>query len=85
MTKELLENYVRNFGGNNMNKDYYWIQVNDYMEPFKIALTEEEVNGVKKVLVKLAQVDEDALVQMTDEDGDIIFVDNYKKWIKTHR
>lgn len=63
----------------------YLVQVNDYMTPVRVILTENEANAVAYVLEEVVKSDEDALVQIKDEDsGDILF-DNYDKWIKTHR
>ena len=63
----------------------YWIQVNDYMEPVKVALTKEEAKGVEKVLKQIEKEDPDSLIQMTDESGDVVYVDNYNEWSKTHK
>ncbi len=67
-----------------MMKKAYTVQVNDYMTPVRVELTESEVNAVAYVLEEIAKSDKDALVEFTDEDtGDILF-DNYDEWSKRH-
>lgn len=67
-----------------MKRNYY-VQVNDYMTPVKVELTEEEAKAVAYVLEEIAKEDKDDLVEIKDEDtGDILF-DNYDEWIKTHK
>lgn len=65
-------------------KRAYTVQVNDYMTPVKVMLTEEEANAVAYVLEEISKSDDDALVGIEDEDGNELY-DNYSKWIKTHR
>ena len=62
----------------------YYIQTNDYMEPVKVNLTEEQVDGVIKVLKAIAENDEDSLVNISDEDGEDLY-GNWNEWIKTHK
>lgn len=66
-----------------MNKNYY-IQINDYMEPAKVKLTENEVDTIIYVLKEIVKSDEDSLVCISDEDGMDLYT-NYNEWIKTHR
>ena len=67
-----------------MKKNYY-VQVNDYMTPVKVSLTENEANAVAYVLEEIANSDEDALVEIKDEDYGNILYGNYDEWIKTHK
>lgn len=62
----------------------YAVQVNDYMTPVRVMLTEEEANAVAYVLEEISKSDDDALVSIEDEDGNELY-DNYSKWIKTHK
>lgn len=66
-----------------MKRDYY-VQVNDYMPQVRVQLTESESKAVAYVLEEIVKVCEDALVELSDEDGTILY-DNYDEWIKTHR
>ena len=66
-----------------MKRDYY-VQVNDYMPQVRVQLTESESKAVVYVLKEIVKVCEDALVEISDEDGTILY-DNYDEWIKTHR
>lgn len=66
-------------------KRTYIVQVNDYMTPIKVELTESEAMVVAYVLEEVAKNDEDALVEIKDEDTDEVLFDNYDKWIKTHK
>lgn len=67
-----------------MKRNYY-VQVNDYMTPVKVELTESEARVVAYVLEEIVKNDKDALVEIKAEDtGDILF-DNYDEWIKTHK
>ena len=65
-------------------KKYYYIQVNDYMNPVRVELTESEANVVEYVLREIAKEDTDALVEISDEIGTTIY-GNYDEWIKTHK
>ena len=65
-------------------KKYYYIQVNDYMNPVRVKLTESEANAVEYVLREIAKEDTDALVEISDEIGTTIY-GNYNEWIKTHK
>lgn len=65
-------------------KQMYYVQVNDYMTPVKVQLTETEANAVAYVLEKIAESDEDSLVEIKDEDGEVLY-GNYDEWIKTHK
>lgn len=66
-------------------KKTYTVQVNDYMSPVRVELTETEARAVAYVLEEVVKSDEDALVEIKEEDtGDILF-DNYDEWIKTHK
>lgn len=68
-----------------MMKKTYTVQVNDYMTPVRVELTESEARAVVYVLEEVVKSDEDALVEIKEEDtGDILF-DNYDEWIKTHK
>lgn len=65
-------------------KKTYTVQVNDYMTPVRVELTDSEASAVAYVLEEISKSDKDALVQIEEEDtGDILF-DNYDEWIKTH-
>ena len=66
-----------------MKKNYY-VQVNDYMTPARVRLTEEEAETVMYVLQRIVEQDEDALVEIKDEDGEVLY-GNYDEWIKTHK
>ena len=65
-------------------KRTYIVQVNDYMTPIKVMLTETEANAVAYVLEEISKSDKDALVEIKDEEDEILF-GNYDEWIKTHR
>lgn len=65
-------------------KNTYFIQVNDYMTPARVQLTEEEANAVAYVLKEIVKVDADALVEISD-DCDNVLYDNYDEWIENHR
>ena len=68
-----------------MMKKEYTVQVNDYMTPVRVKLTESEANTVAYVLEEVVKSDKDALVGISNEDtGDILF-DNYEEWNETHR
>lgn len=62
----------------------YYIQTNDYMTPVRVKLTEEQANGVVKVLKAIAEEDPDSLVNISDEDGEDLY-GNWTEWIKTHK
>lgn len=66
-------------------KNTYYVQVNDYMTPVRVELTESEAKAVAYVLEEIAKSDEDALVEIKDEDNGEILFDNYDEWIKTHK
>jgi hypothetical protein len=65
-------------------KNTYYIQVNDYMAPVKVMLTEEEANTVIYVLKEITKGDKDALVDIANSYGDMIY-SNYDEWIKMHK
>lgn len=65
-------------------KKYYYVQVNDYMNPVRVELTESEANIIEYVLREIAKEDTDALVDISDESGTTIY-GNYDEWIKTHK
>ena len=65
-------------------KREYLVQVNDYMTPVKVMLTEGEANAVAYVLEEIAKSDEDALVSIEDEYGNELY-GNYDEWIETHK
>ena len=62
----------------------YIVQVNDYMIPVKVMLTEIEANAVAYVLEEIAKSDKDALVEIIDENGKELY-GNYDEWIETHK
>ena len=62
----------------------YFVQVNDYMTPVKVMLTENEANAVAYVLEEIVKSDEDALVEIKDADSGEILFDNYIEWARTH-
>lgn len=65
-------------------KKTYTVQVNDYMTPVRVELTESESEAVAYVLEEIAKSDKDSLVEITEEDtGDVLF-GNYDEWIETH-
>lgn len=65
-------------------KKSYFVQVNDYMTPVKVMLTENEANAVAYVLEEIVKSDEDALVEIKDADSGEILFDNYIEWARTH-
>jgi len=65
-------------------KKPYTVQVNDYMTPVIVELTEAEANTITYVLEEIAKSDKDALVGIEDEDGNELY-SNYNEWIETHR
>lgn len=65
-------------------KQKYIVQVNDYMTPVQVMLTESEANAVAYVLKEIAKSDRDALVSIEDEDGNELY-GNYDEWIKKHK
>lgn len=65
-------------------KKEYTVQVNDYMTPVKVMLTEEEANAVAYVLEEIAKSDKDSLVNISDEYGNELY-DNYNEWTETHK
>ena len=65
-------------------KQMYYVQVNDYMTPVKVQLTETEANAVAYVLEEIAESDEESLVEIKDENGEVLY-GNYDEWIKTHK
>ena len=66
-----------------MRKSYI-VQVNDYMTPVKVNLTEDEATAVAYVLEEITKSDKEALVGIEDENGNELY-GNYEEWIKTHR
>lgn len=66
-------------------KNTYYVQVNDYMTPVKVELTESEARAVAYVLEEVVKSDENALVEIKREDDGEILFDNYDEWIKTHK
>lgn len=66
-------------------KKEYWVQVNNYMTPVKVQLTEEEANAVAYVLTEIAKVDTDSLVEISDDESGNILYDNYDEWIENHK
>lgn len=66
-------------------KKQYFVQVNDYMTPVQVMLTEEEANAVTYVLEEIAKEDKDALVEIRNEDyGDVLY-SNYDEWFEKHK
>lgn len=65
-------------------KKEYWVQVNNYMTPVKVRLTEEEAQAVAYVLKEVAKVDTDALVEISDDESGDILYDNYNEWVENH-
>ena len=65
-------------------KNTYFVQVNDYMTPVRVRLTEEEARAVAYVLKEIAKEDKDALVEIIDEEDDDILYSNYDEWCETH-
>ena len=66
-------------------KRAYYVQVNDYMTPVKVQLTEEEANAVAYVLKEIAKADTNALVEIADDESGNILYDNYSEWWENHR
>lgn len=65
-------------------KNTYFVQVNNYMTPARVRLTEEEAQTVAYVLKEIAKSDPDALVNISDDcDNDLY--DNYNEWVENHR
>lgn len=66
-----------------MKKPYY-VQVNDYMTPTRVELTESEAKAVTYVLKEIVKSDSDALVSIEDGDGEELY-SNWDEWSKTHK
>lgn len=66
-------------------KNVYYVQVNNYMTPVRVMLTEEEAIAVAYVLKEIAKEDKDALVEIKDDDYGETLYGNYDEWIETHR
>lgn len=66
-------------------KNTYYVQVNDYMTPVRVELTEDQANAVAYVLEEIAKVDKDALVEIRDYDYGYVLYGNYDEWIETYR
>lgn len=64
-------------------KNTYFVQVNNYMTPVRVRLTEEEANVIAYVLKEIAKADVDALVEISD-DYDNVLYGNYNEWIENH-
>lgn len=64
-------------------KNTYYVQVNDYMTPARVRLTEYEAQVVAYVLMEIAKYDPDALVEIISDEDDILY-GNYDEWSKTH-
>ena len=64
-------------------KNTYYVQVNDYMTPARVRLTEHEAQAVAYVLREIAKSDPDALVEIISDEDDILY-GNYDEWSKTH-
>lgn len=64
-------------------KNTYYVQVNDYMTPARVRLTEYEAQVVAYVLMEIAKSDPDALVEIISDEDDILY-GNYDEWSKTH-
>lgn len=62
----------------------YIVQVNDYMTPVKVELTDTEAKAVAYVLEEISKSDKDALVEIKDEEDEILF-GNYDEWVESHR
>lgn len=62
-------------------KQKYLVQVNDYMSPVVVNLTEDEAKTIVYVLKEIAKEDKKALVGIENEDGEI-FYSNYDEWYK---
>lgn len=66
-------------------KHIYTVQINDYMVPVKVELTEIEAKTVAYVLEEITKSDKDALVEIQDDDTGEILFGNYDEWIVGHR
>lgn len=64
-------------------KQTYYVQVNDYMTPAMIRLTETEAQTVAYVLREIAKSDPDSLVEIMDDEDNILY-GNYDEWSETH-
>lgn len=64
-------------------KNTYFVQVNNYMTPARVRLTEDEAKAVAYVLKEIAKVDVDALVEISD-DCDNVLYGNYDEWVESH-
>lgn len=64
-------------------KNTYFVQVNNYMTPVRVRLTEEEANAVAYVLKEIAKADMDALVEISDDNDNTLY-GNYDEWCKAH-
>lgn len=65
-------------------KHTYYVQVNDYMTPVRVRLTESEVQTVAYVLKEIAKSDPNSLVEIIDDDSGNILYGNYDEWSETH-
>lgn len=63
----------------------YIVQVNDYMTPVRVMLTEIEANTIAYMLEEIVKSDKDSLVEIKDEDSGEVLFDNYNEWIETHK
>ena len=79
MTKELLENYVRNFGGSNMDNKYvYTIKIDTYEVQLKLD-EPEYVDAICKLLKTIRAKYPSASVYMKDEEYDDVMI-NAERW-----
>lgn len=65
-------------------KNTYFVQVNSFMTPARVRLTEEEANVVAYVLKEIAKADADALVDISDDNDNVLY-DNYNEWVENHK
>ena len=65
-------------------KNTYYVQVNDYMTPARVQLTEYEAQVVAYVLMEIARYDPNALVEIVSDEDDVLY-GNYDEWSKTHK
>ena len=64
-------------------RNTYYVQVNDYMTPARVRLTEYEAQVVAYVLMEIAKYDPNALVEIVSDEDDVLY-GNYDEWSKTH-
>ena len=60
----------------------YFVQVNDYMSPVSVELTEDEAKAVAYVLEEIHKEDRSLLIEISEEESGRILFDNYDEWVE---